>query len=173
MLDEKRIKEAQANVKSYLSEGLMRKVPVIDQITMDVLVKNSRESLQVAKILFNNSHSDMWTIVCSYYSMFYMANAVLYKNGYKIGEKISHKITADSLIVYIRDKLKKTFLSEALDEALDLASVRSDEIITSFNEERVKRGRIQYNTSEQAKRSKAQTSLERAEKFVFEMEKLL
>lgn len=176
MLDDKQIKEAQANIKSYLSEGLLRNVKAADPIVMRVLVNNSKESLKVAEILFKNNHSDIWTIVCSYYSMYYMANAVLYKNGYKVSEKISHKVTADSLIVYIREKLKKTLLQDyedALNEALNLAGVRSDELIKSFDEERVKRSRIQYNTSEQVKRSKAQTSLDRAKKFIFEMEKLL
>tara|TARA_Y100000031_G_scaffold145278_1_gene177701 strand:- start:103 stop:234 length:132 start_codon:yes stop_codon:yes gene_type:complete len=39
--------------------------------------------------------------------------------------------------------------------------------------DRSKRSKIQYDTTEQAKHSKAQTSLERAKRFVFEMEKLL
>lgn len=176
MLDDKRIKEAQLNISSYLSEGLLRKIKTADPIVMRILVNNSKESLKVAEILFEKSYSDMWTIVCSYYSMYYMANSVLYKNGYKVGEKISHKVTADSLIVYIRDKLKKTLLQDyedALNEALNLAGIRSDELIRSFDEERVKRSKIQYSTSEQVKRSKAQTSLERAKKFIFEMEKLL
>ncbi len=105
-----------------------------------------------------------------------MANAILYKNGYKVSEKISHKVTADSIIVYVRDKLTKTLLQDyedTLNEALNLAGVRSDEIINYFDEERVKRNRIQYTTSEQVKRSKAQTSLDRAKKFIFEMEKLM
>ena len=50
--------------------------------------------------------------VISYYSMFYIANAVLFKIGYKIGEQTPHKITADALIVFVRNKLKKNFFSE-------------------------------------------------------------
>ena len=42
----------------------------------------------------------------SYYSMFYIANAVLIKKGYKTGDKIAHKVTADALITIIRSKLK-------------------------------------------------------------------
>jgi len=176
MLDEKRIREAQENVRTYISEDKLKKVEAREQKIERILVNNSKESLKVAEMLFVNSHSDMWTIVCSYYSMYYIANAVLYKYGYKVGEKISHKVTADALIVYIRDKLKKTLLQDyedALNETLNIAGIRSDELIKSFDDERIKRSRIQYDTSEQAKRSKAQTSLERAKKFVFEMEKLL
>ena len=176
MLDENRIKEAQCNVRDYVNDGRLKSVNARDPVVGRILVNNSKESLKVAKILFENKHSDMWTIICSYYSMYYIANAVLYKFGHKVGEKNPHKVTIDSLIVYIRDKLKKAILQDyedALDEALNLAGVRSDELMEFFDDERKKRGRIQYNTSEQAKRSKAQTSLERAEKFIFELEKLL
>ena len=176
MLKDKRIKEAQDDVKEYLREGMLKKTSSSDPVVMRILVNNSKESLKVAGILFKNNHSDMWTIVCSYYSMYYMANAVLYKHGYKVGEKISHKVTADALIVYIRNKLKKTLLDDyenAFAEALNLAGIRSDELVDTFDKERIKRGRIQYNTSEEVKHSKAQTSLDRAKKFIFEMEKLL
>ena len=176
MLDDKRIKEAQYNVRNYISDGRLKSVKVQDLAIGRILVNNSNESLKVAKVLFENRHSDMWTIVCSYYSMYYIANAVLYKYGHKVGEKNPHKVVADALIVYIKDKLKKALLQDyedALDEALNLAGVRSDELIEAFDDERKKRGRIQYDTSEYAKRSKAQTSLERAEKFTFEMEKLI
>ena len=124
----------------------------------------------------HNKDFEQNTLFKALYSMYYIANAVLYKFGHKVGEKNPHKVTVDSLIVYIRDKLKKALLQDyedALDEALDLAGVRSDELMEFFDDERKKRGRIQYNTSEQAKRSKAQTSIERAEKFIFELEKLL
>ena len=173
MLDDKRVKEAHENVRTYINEGMLKKVVSIDTAIGRVLANNGKESLKVAQLLFENGHSDMWTIVCSYYSMYYIANAVLYKYGYKVGEQISHKVTADALIVHVRDKLRKTLLRDALNEALGLAGVRSDELIKSFDDERIKRSRIQYNTSEEVKRSKAQTSLERAKKFVFEMEKLL
>jgi len=54
MLDDKRIMEAQANVRSYLSEGLLRSIKIKDPIVMRVLVNNSKESLKVAEILFEN-----------------------------------------------------------------------------------------------------------------------
>jgi uncharacterized protein (UPF0332 family) len=176
MPDDDRTMEAQENINAYIKEGLIKKVDKKDIRVQNILLGNSTESLKVAKTLFEGNHSNMWTIVCSYYCMYYIANAVLYKNGYKVGEKISHKVTSDALIVFIKDKLTKTLLAdyeEALNEALNLAGVRSDELIKSFDSERIKRGRIQYSTTEHAKRSKAQTSLERAERFIFEMEKLL
>lgn len=120
--------------------------------------------------------SDLWVIVCSYYSMFYCANAVLLKLGFKIGDKIAHKITSDVLIMYARGKLKSSLIEEyekTKDEALNLAGIKADSLIESFDSERVKRGRIQYQTIEIDKKSKAKTSLQRAKEFTKEMEKIL
>jgi len=173
MLSEKRVKEAEKNVASYLAEGLMQKKP-FEKIVFSVLLNNARESLNTANFLAKEQKSDLWVIVTSYYSMYYMANVVLYKLGFKVGEKISHKITADALIIYVRKHLKDNLIEqyeELKKEAL--AGIRTDELIESFDYERRKRGIIQYQTKELEKHSKAITSLNRAKEFVAEMEKLL
>ena len=106
--------------------------------------------------------------------MFYIANAVLFKLGYKIGDKIPHKVTADALIVFVRNKLKKRLLEdyeEAQNEALP--GIKADTLIDEFDKERTKRGILQYETTAVEKHSKAVTSLKRAKNFIFEMEKLL
>jgi mannose/fructose/N-acetylgalactosamine-specific phosphotransferase system component IID len=108
--------------------------------------------------------------------MFYIANAVMYKMGYKVGHKIAHKVSSDALIYYIRDKLKKSLLEnyeEAKEESLELAGLRTDELLQSFDYERMKRSKFQYDTTDVIKKSKAKTSFERAKEFGFEMEKLL
>jgi hypothetical protein len=108
--------------------------------------------------------------------MYYCANAVLLKLGYKVGEKIVHKVTADSLIVYVRGKLKDSLLEEyekTREEALNLAGMKADSLIESFDFEREKRSFIQYRTLEGEKQTKAKTSLQRAKEFTNEMEKLL
>ncbi len=73
MLNEKRIKEAQSNVKSYLSEGLIDKQQ-FQQDIFKILLNNANESLDTADFLFKNNKSRLWVIVCSYYSMFYSHN---------------------------------------------------------------------------------------------------
>jgi uncharacterized protein (UPF0332 family) len=176
MLSKERIKEAEKNVKNYLEEGLLKKIKEVDENIFKVFKKNSEESLRIADLLHKDNLSSLWIIVCSYYAMYYMANAVLYKLGYKVGQKIPHKVTSDTLIVFVRSKLKERILEEfeeARDEALELANVKADEIIESFDFERVKRSRFQYDMTETIKNSKALTSLERAKRFVFEIEKLL
>lgn len=61
----------------------------------------------------------------------------------------------------------------AREDALELMSQRADAILKSLDQERQKRSKFQYNMDEQAKQSRAITSLERAKEFVFEMKKLL
>ncbi len=70
MPDQKRLKEAETNIKSYLNEGLIKKTRVIDTNILNIFRKNSKESLEVADHLFKNNMSALWVIVCSYYSMY-------------------------------------------------------------------------------------------------------
>ena len=146
MLDEKRIKEAESNVKTYLTGGLLKKTG-FDQNIFQILRKNAQESLDIANFLHKNKKSSLWIIVDSYYSMFYLANALLHKLCYKVGEKISHKVTADALILFARNKLKQNLIEnyeDIRDEAL--ATMKSDELIQYFDFERRKRSFIQYKT---------------------------
>lgn len=176
MLDKKRIQEAQSNVRNYLADGLMKKVAMKDQVATKILLNNSHESLKIAELLDKDNHSNLWTIVTSYYAMYYIAKAVLYEFGYKVGEQISHKVTADALIVCVMPKLTASLLAEyeeAKEEALELSGNKAHEMIESFDLERDKRSRFQYSITEVVLKSKAQTSLARAKKFIAEIEKLL
>ena len=131
-------------------------------------------SIGIAAFLAENKKSDLWIIVASYYSMFYMADAVLFKLGYKVGDRMPHKVTANALIVFVRNKLRKRLLEEyeeAKSEALP--GIKADVLIDEFDKEREKRGILQYETTAVEKHAKAVTSLKRAKNFIFEMEKLL
>ena len=173
---EKRIAEAEGNVRSYLREGMLKKSNDIDKNILNVFRKNSEESLLVASHIFKNNLSSLWVVVCSYYSMYYVANAVLHSIRYKVGHKISHKVTSDALIVFVRNRLKERLLEDyedAKNETTLLARLDADKVIESFDFERVKRSTFQYDMTESIKKSKAETSLERAKSFAYEMEKLL
>ena len=175
MLDTNKIKEAQSNVKSYLQDGLLKRIALNKQV-LNILLRNAKESLNVAEEVSQKNISDLWVVVCSYYAMYYSANAVLLKFGFKVGEKIVHKVTSDALIVYVRRKLKDSLLEEyeeIKEEALRLAGMKADTLIESFEFEKNKRSFIQYRTIEVQKQSKAKTSLQRAKEFTREMEKLL
>jgi uncharacterized protein (UPF0332 family) len=173
MLSEKRITEAELNLRNYLNSEMIKKTKPNQQI-IDIFTNNSKESIQVAQFLIDNNKSDLWVIVSSYYSMFYMANAVLNSLGYKVGDKIPHKITADALIIYVRTKLTNSLIEEyeeAQSEALP--NIKADTIIDEFDKERIKRNTFQYETTDFEKHSKAITSLKRAKEFNFELTKLL
>jgi len=113
--------------------------------------------------------------------MYYIANAILLKLGYLVGDKISHKVTSDALIVFVRDKLKNKLISdfeEVQEEAMDLINTskyefKADEIIEFFEFERKKRSLSQYDTNYILKKSRSETSLNRSKRFILEVKSLL
>ena len=171
MLSNERIKEAENNAKSYLSEGLIRKEQ-FRKIVFDTYLRNHSESLLVARKLFNEKMSNLWVVVASYYSMFYIANALLYKIGYKVGSRVAHKVTSDALVVFARNKLKE-HLIENYEIASSEALMLSDNLLQNYDFEREKRSVFQYESTEEIKANKAKTSLDRAEEFSKEIEKML
>jgi len=174
MLEDRRVKAAERSVKDYLAEGLLRKHALFRKEIFSVLIDNAHESIKIADFISERKESDLWVVVTSYYSMFYAANAVLYKLGYKVGDKIPHKVTADALIVLVRGRLKDALLEDYENAQCEaLAGMKADALLEDFDSERRKRNVIQYETGEREKHSKALTSLRRAKEFLFEMEKLM
>ncbi len=178
MIDQKKIKEAESNVRMYLQDNMLKKE--INHTAKQMYKENADLSLKTAQKLLSLEDKDykpyLWIIVCSYYAMYYIANAVLLELGYKIGDKVSHKVTEDALIVFVRNKLKKNFLEdykEVKDDALEIIQTKVDTLLKSFEYERGKRSMFQYEMSEEIKKEKALTSLDRAKTFIFEMGKLL
>lgn len=178
MLDEKRIKEAESNVRNYLNEGLLKKQK--NDTAKQMYLENSALSLKTAEKLLSletdNYKPYLWIVVSSYYAMYYIANAVLLNLGYKVGEKISHKVTSDAIIVFTRNKIKRNLLEEyesLKEDALELISTKTDSLLESFDLEREKRSKFQYQMDEEIKKGKALISLQRAKEFVFGMKKLL
>ena len=175
MIDAQRKKEAGQKFAQYLQDGLIKKEK--NETAKAVYLTNADLSLNLAQECMNSSLKPyLWVVVISYYSMFYIANAVLLELGYKTSDKIVHKVTHDALIVLVMDKIKKSLLEEyetAKEDALEIASIKSDEIIGLYGLEMEKRSRFQYEMTESIHEQKAKTSLQRARQFVFEMKKLL
>jgi uncharacterized protein (UPF0332 family) len=118
--------------------------------------------------------------------MFYAATAILAKQGIRATGQIVHKVTADALIHFFASNEKLAKLLDQYEEAqtvgLELVGrdelmkkmqKKADELIISYEGERKKRSKFQYDIGIQAKRGYAQTSLQRARDFVFEIRKLL
>ncbi len=170
MIDKKRIDEAKNNFNRYLNEGLIKKEE--NKSAFITYLKNSELSLKVAdKLIKDELKPYLWVVVCSYYSMFYIANAVFLNLEYRTKDKIVHKVTSDALIVLVLNKLKKELIEEyekIMNEALEIASAKAEDMMRSYDYEMNKRGRFQYEMSEEVKETKAKTSLERAKEFVFD-----
>src|SRR3989339_1731225 len=111
MIDEKRKKQASLNFRNYLQERLLKKETNI--LAKNRYIENSQLSLNTATDLMKSPLKPyLWIIVISYYSMFYIANAVLLHYGYKIQERIAHKVASDALIVLVLDKLRKELIED-------------------------------------------------------------
>jgi len=163
-MDEKRIKIAEDNFKNYLKEGKIKKIEKFDNLIYSTYIRNAKESLDIATLLFQGKMSSLWVVVTSYYSMFYIACAYLYKLGYKTKGEIVHQVVNESLIVQARHKIKNHLLenySEEMEKALSVA----DQYLENYEKEKTKRAEFQYETTEEIKEAKAKTSLTRAKEF--------
>ncbi len=170
-MDEKRVKIAENNFRNYLRDGLIRK-EVFRDIVYQTYLKNATESLNAANELFKNKTSFLWVVVSSYYSMFYIVSAYLYKKGYKAGQEIVHQVINEALIVVSKNDLEKHFLEE-YEEEKEKALAASENLLKDYEYEKTKRARFQYETTEAIKEAKAKTSLERAKNFVAVIRQLL
>ena len=174
-MDNERKKEAQQNFAHYVQDGPIKKER--NETAKAMYLRNAGVSLRLAEECMHGSLKPyIWIVVISYYSMFYIANAVLLEFGYKTGSKIVHKVTNDALIVLVTDKIKKGLLEayeHAKKDALEIASIKSEEIIGLYALEMDKRSRFQYDMTESIQEQKAKTSLKRAKEFMLEMKKLL
>lgn len=159
-----RIEEAKRNLDQYLKDQLLRKEQV-DATILEKFEQNAIESLTTAKALFDENISLLWTIVTSYYAMFYIASAYVYKRGYKAQHKIVHKIINDALIVLSKEELQYTLLKDYEEEKIKALQI-AEQLLDSFEYERSKRSSFQYEMTLEMKKAKAGTSLKRAQYFV-------
>lgn len=184
MIDEKKLKEAESRVKHYLRDGDI--VTKQQKEFVDFFLTNAKKSLRAANALYDlSTDTDMqqktgyinfdgflWVVNASYYSMFYMARALLEHEGIKIKSDLSiHLVTFDAVInfFYLNGKLQKRFIedfAEAKEEASEiLGKQKADSLIEDYFWEKGKRAIFTYNTKEIVIKAKAKTSIERAIKF--------
>ena len=192
MIEEKQLKQAEKRVKQYLDQGII-KTKAKTEYT-DFFLKNAENSMDSAKVLFEISTEEekqkllgftsfnglLWVVNTSYYSMFYMARALLENEGIQIKTELSiHSVTFDALIVffYINGKLEKELLKDFLEAKEDasqaLGKQKADELIEDYFFEKRKRATFTYEMGEILLQSKAKTSLERAQKFRREIKRIL
>jgi len=192
MLDEKRINEIKGRIANFIKEGTIKKEK--EKKFVKFFLNNAGNSLNSAKLLFEVSTKNelknttgfpgfngfLWVINSSYYSMFYMARALIENEGVKIKTDMSiHAVVFDALVYYfyLTGKLQKKLIedfAEAKEETSEiLGKEKAKELIEDYFYEKKKRGLFTYEMGATAMQNKAQTSLERAKKFNEEIRKII
>ncbi len=208
MPENKKIEEAKKNAIKNINTGAI--VKTNDSKYVDFFIKNAKDSLDSAKVLFDisvnekikntlgmpNFNGFLWVINSSYYSMFYMARALLESISIKIkSEESVHFLVFNALVYYFYStgKLEKHFIEDfdnAQEESSEIlgkekvnssriskfpsqAQEKAKEMISDYSNEKEKRTKFTYETGEIAMKSKAETSLNRAKKFNEEIRKIL
>ena len=192
MIDDKNLKESESRIKNYLNEGVV-KTKQKSEFT-DFFLANAEKSLNSANALYDlSTNKDMqhktgyinfdgflWVVNACYYSMFYMARALLENEGIKIKSDLSiHSITFDAVVnfFYINGKLQKKLIEDfanAKEEASELlGKQKADQLIEDYFFEKGKRATFTYNTNDIVVKTKAKTSIERAKRFNQEIKKII
>lgn len=192
MLDEKKLKEAESRVKHYLDQGIIKTKQKKEFV--DFFLSNAKKSLTSANVLYDlstdkdmqektgytNFDGFLWVVNTCYYSMFYMARALLESEGIKIKSDMSiHSVTFDAVInfFYLNGKLQKKLIeefAESLEEAAEiLGRQKADLLMEDYFFEKGKRAIFTYRTEEIVIKAKAKTSLERARRFIKEIRKII
>ena len=189
MLDNKKLEEIKKEVAKLRNEEEITKDEKNKKL-IDFYLENALVSLNTAKILNKISldsnakegfdfisedfESYFWIINSSYYSMFYMAGALLAKLGLKIKSEIGvHKKTFFALVYYfyLSGKIAKQYIEqfkEAQEESQELLGImqkKVKDLMIKYDSEMDKRATFTYNIGIKAKESKASTSLKRAVEF--------
>jgi len=192
MLDEKKLKEAESRVKQYIKEGIITTKG--NKEFVKFFLTNAKNSIDSAKALydlsvdekkqefmgFNYFNGLLWVVNASYYSMFYLTRALLESEGIKITPIMSiHARTFDALVYffYLNGRLQKRiieYLAEAEQAATNLLGMqKAEELMKEYFFEKDKRVTFTHDTSAVLIKTKAKTSLDRANNFYEEIIKII
>ena len=174
MVDKKEIELITKKFKRLISEGKINN----PKVHKEAFFKRKADvSLLLSKELIKNPNYLDWSINAAYYSMFY--NAVCLLAHIKVDlEDISdsvHMLTYQALVYffYIKERrIEAEYLEEfranmeESDKRLKtLAQMKSDEIISSFRNARIDRGKYTYELGRTAELKSAKTAIRRADTF--------
>jgi uncharacterized protein (UPF0332 family) len=203
MLDDKKIEQIRRKVPEYFSNGDISKEDK-NKSLVNFYTENALISLNTAKLLNNISFSKelkkqfdfleedfesyLWIINASYYSMFYMAGALLAKEGIKVKSEIGiHMKTFEAMVYYfyLNRKIAKKYLEDfeeaqeesqellGKEEPINIMQRKAKELMVKYDYEMDKRSKFTYNMGEKAKSAIALTSLRRAIEFYNECLKMI
>jgi uncharacterized protein (UPF0332 family) len=182
MLDEKTVKkemeglreEIRINAENKRFADFYLKQSLLTLNASKVLMQLSKDNASRKNFTFldENFEANLWVINTAYYSMFYMANAMLAKQGIKIRTTIGvHKKTYVLLMhyFYMTKKLARHYIDtfeKLQNESQELMAMeKAKDLMEKYGSEMKKRAIFTYNVNEQLKQAKAETSINRAIEF--------
>lgn len=197
MLENKELEIIKRNIEKLMKEEKI----IIDKKNRGrftgFFLGNSGKSFDSAKLLIevsdkkelqdNLGYPDfdgyLWVINSSYYSMFYMARALLESSGIKIKIDSStqsvHQLTFQALVYffYLNQRLEKKLIEDFKEASIDAGEIlgkeKAKKLIEEYESEKEKRARFTYELGQIAIQGKAKTSFERARFFNQELKKIL
>ena len=127
--------------------------------TAGILYDLSKDAGKRAAIRVDDSYNGcMWVVVSSYFSMFYMASALLAKKGLKVGRIDTHKhVKSAFLHVYIANHF--------LENSVGIEYMEAKKLAEDLMAARRNRSKYQYNVGNMALEADAGLSLKRARNF--------
>jgi len=143
----------------------------------DFFKRKAEVSLRLAKELAQNPEYLDWSINASYYSMFYNAVSLLAHIQIDLEDIADsvHILTYQALVYFFHIKERKieaeyleefkANMEESDKRLKTLATMKSDEILSSFRNARIDRGKYTYELGETAELKSAQTAIRRADAF--------
>ncbi len=192
MLDNKALKQIEKRVKNCLTDRTVLTKQKSEYT--EFFLNNAKDSLNSASVLSRISTSEelqkavgypdfkgfLWVINASYYSMFYMARALLEKGGIKIKrDQNIHMMTFDAVVYFfyltgkLQKKLVEDFEEAGIEAGMALAQQKAFQLVQDYEYEKQKRGDFTYEMGFVAMENKAKTSLERANNFNEEIKKII
>ena len=128
-------------------------------LTANLLYEISNNPEDKISLKIDESYdSYMWVIVTCYYSMFYMASALIAKKGIKVGSSDAHKNVKNAFLrLYIENS--------DLERRLGIDYTQCKEIAHDLMQERNKRSKYQYDVGINVLKRDAEISIKRAKNF--------
>jgi len=192
VLEKKKLQEIESRVQKFIFDETI--ITKQRSEFVDFFLVNAKKSLASATLLYDvSTNKDMqsfvgyvdfdgflWVVNASYYSMFFMARALLESQGIKLKSDVSiHALTFDALVYffYLNGILEKRFIEDFVESLEDSSSIlgkqKADLLIEDYFFEKRKRAVFTYETKEIVVKVKAKTSLERARRFNEELRKII
>jgi len=155
-----------ANVQSHLKWAKS----VNDLSLADGLLKISKDKKIKESLNYPEKTTFFdWVIVCSYYSIFHAAQALLGIKHIKINSRMHHA----TLISFAKHFIINNELADELFLIYEDAENKASELLEIFEEEKSKRGLFQYYRLSRNNLQPAQESINNAKKFLQTIQEVL